>query len=130
MPAYIHRYYLFADAAGAAWVRGMFQQMGGDRTGLACKTPLSPINDPTADPVYWCCSFPATEEQRRMLENVEDAGQIPSGVFYARADAIGAEEGVVRASNHPWGKTRIGKVWNMETVLTTLQLAFHTPPNA
>lgn len=122
-----HRYYLFANATGAAWVRALFAQLGdgGTAEDLNCRTPLSPATDPTAAPVYWCCSFVATEAQRVALEQVETAGQVPAGVFWCRCDAGGESEGTVRASNHPWGQTRIGRVWDLGLTLQTLGLSFH-----
>lgn len=122
-----HRYCLFADADGAEWVRALFAQLGDggpSAEALSCRTALSPAADPTSPPVYWCCSFAATEAQRQQLESVETAGYIPAGVFWCRIDAA---TNLVASSNHPWGRTRVGRVWEVGYTLEQLGLAFSRP---
>lgn len=127
----LHRYYLFADAPGAEWVRGLFSQMGdgGEAELLNCTTPLSLASDPTGSPVAWCCSFVCGEITHAALSALVDAGQVPSGVYWCRVDALGPEEGMVRATNHPNAEDRIGRIWDMPTALSLVGLAFHTEPN-
>lgn len=122
-----HRYYLFADAAGAAWVRALAVQLwgGGEAEMENCKSPISLASDPTGDVLYFAMSFVCTEAQRLLLESIEGAGQVPASVFYTR---VGAETGVVAHSNHPFGQANLGLVWDTATALAGLGLAFHETP--
>lgn len=121
-----HRYYLFANAPGAEWVRGLFLAMGdgGDAELLNCTTSLSPAANPSGLPVAWCCSFVCGEATHAALAAMVTAGQIPAGVYWCRVDALGPEEGVVRATNYPGAADRIGRVWDMGVALSLVGLAF------
>lgn len=119
-----HRYYVVADTPGAGWVRGVFAQLGdgGPAEGENCKAPLSPVATPTAAPVKWACSFVSTEGQRQQLEAIENAGQIPAGVVFARCDASGPAEGVVRHTN--WPGLAVGRVFDVTAALGLLGVTF------
>ena len=123
--SYPHRYYLFADAAGAAWVRAVFSQLGdgGEAEADNCRVPLSPAADPAAPPVAWCCSFVATEAQRLTLAGAESA--MPAGVTYCRCDATGPTAGTIRATNWP-DQSVVGRRFDMAAALAAAGLAFHT----
>ncbi len=122
-----HRYYLFADAAGAAWVRGLAVQLwdGGAAELENCRTPISSAADPTGPVLYYAMSFVCTEAQRATLEGIEGAGQVPAGVYYTRTDAATGE---IKHSNHPLGQASLGLVWDTANALAGLGLAFHAEP--
>lgn len=99
MTTHPHRYHLVADAAGAAWVRGVFRQLGdgGDAELLNCRTAVLPSG--------FAASFAITEAQRVVLEAVEDAGQVPAGVRFTRSDATTGE---VKYTNHLPARAALG----------------------
>lgn len=101
-PTYVHRYYLFADAPGAEWVRGVFARLGDSPDeSRNCRTPLVSAADPTGPAVAYCCSWACGEATRSALESLSEAGQVPAGVYWCRADALPPDEGRLRATNHP-----------------------------
>jgi len=124
---YVHRYYLFADAAGADWVRALFATMGDGGPGEDgnCRVPLSPAADPAAPPVAWCASFACTDAQHRTLGLLAALGQIPAGVVWCRVDAA---SGLVLATNYAPAADRVGRPWDLPTALALVGLAFHTGP--
>lgn len=120
-----HRYYLFAPAEALPTLRAMVSQLWPcppDHCEAAFDTPFSLASDPAGPVVYYAGSTIASEEHRQSLSAAE-GGLTDAGIFYCRCDNADSE--IVRASNHPWGQTRVGLHFDLAFTLKNLGLAFH-----
>lgn len=120
----IHRYYVFANASGASWVRDQFAALGdgGASETNNCRRELTAAGDPGGTTIAYCCSFACTDAMRTTLL----ALSVPAGVTWYRVAALGPTEGVVQGTNSVAGAGQVSHAFNLDAVLALEGYGFST----
>ena len=128
-------HFLCTSPQSASWACQLVDTLSGEPIAQKPTERLRKLalaNDSHGQVIAWCGSLAIGEQTKAQLDQLEQAGQIPTSngvptVFYCYCDERDASRSEVIATNHPVFAQSIGLVWDIQTTLAGLGLTFWTP---